>query len=296
VVLDGNALEDVETDVHLPTEERPIAMVFQDHLLFPHLSALDNVAYGPRRLGADKRSARGRALEQLEAVGASEVAQHRPGQLSGGQAQRVAIARALAVGPRLLLLDEPLAALDAPTRTALRRQLSGDRGDLMQILVTHDPEDAFTMADRVVVMEGGRVVQRGRVEEVSTHPRTAYVAALVGVNLYRGSIHNGIVHLDDGSGELAVVGHGDGPVLAIVHPRTVTISTREPTGSARNHWAGVLTDLDTMGDVVRVRLATGIGFTIVAEITSRSALEMGLRPGAAAWASVKATEIRVTPA
>ncbi|MFC4591440.1 ABC transporter ATP-binding protein [Sphaerisporangium corydalis] len=180
--LEGRALHEI------PAESRPIGMVFQDYLLFPHLSALDNVAFGPRCHGASKVEARRTASAWLERVGLSAHAGSRPRRLSGGQAQRVALARALAVGPRLLLLDEPLAALDAHTRldvrSELRRHLAGFDG--ATVLVTHDPLDAMVLADRLVVIENGSIVQEGTSVEVARRPRTDYVARLVGLNLYRG--------------------------------------------------------------------------------------------------------------
>lgn len=180
--LDGTALE------RTPPEARPVGVVFQDYLLFPHLTALDNVAFGPRCHGATKAEARAQAAEWLDRLGLADRAGAKPRKLSGGQAQRVALARALATRPRLLLLDEPLAALDARTRLEVRAQLRRHLAEFeaVAVLVTHDPLDAMVLADRLVVVEDGRVVQEGAPSDIARHPRTDYIAQLVGLNLYRG--------------------------------------------------------------------------------------------------------------
>ena len=184
----------------MPTEQRPVGFVFQDYLLFPHLSALENVAFGLRARGLARAEARRRAAAWLERVGLAAHAAARPRALSGGQAQRVALARALVGEPRLLLLDEPLAALDAATRTEVRRDLRRHLAsfDGTRLLVTHDPLDAIALADRLVVLEGGRVTQTGSPAEVSGRPRSRYVAELVGVNLYRGRADGASVQLAGG--------------------------------------------------------------------------------------------------
>jgi molybdate transport system ATP-binding protein len=176
VTLAGRALH------RLPPERRPVGMVFPDYLLFPHLSALDNVAFGPRCAGLRRAAARRRAADWLDRVGLRDHARQRPAALSGGQAQRVALARALAREPRLLLLDEPLAALDASTRMEIRAQLGRHLTDFpgVAVLVTHDALDARELADRVVVIEAGRVVQHGSFARLAAEPRSPYVARLVG--------------------------------------------------------------------------------------------------------------------
>ena len=164
-----------------PPEDRDVGVVFQDYLLFPHLTALDNVAYGLRTRGMHKARARADAADWLDQVGLTDHAGHRPRQLSGGQAQRVALARALATDPRLLLLDEPLAALDAGTRAEVRRDLRRhlQSFDGMRIMVTHDPVDAYALADRVAVMDSGRIIQLGSIAEVTARPRSRYIASLI---------------------------------------------------------------------------------------------------------------------
>ncbi|GAB3979208.1 hypothetical protein GCM10027615_55140 [Plantactinospora veratri] len=200
ITLGGRDLDRPDRDGWTPPERRPIGVVFQDYLLFPHLSALDNVAFGPRRHGVDRRQARRHAAEWLDRMGLAGQARRKPRQLSGGQAQRVALARALAVDPALLLLDEPLAALDArtrlDTRTELQRHLGAHPG--ATLLVTHDPLDALVLADRLVIVEEGRVVQEGDAATITGQPRTDYVARLVGLNLYRGVADGEAVRISDG--------------------------------------------------------------------------------------------------
>ncbi len=188
--VDGVPLDDPAADVFVAVEQRPVGMVFQTYLLFDHLSAADNVAFGLRARGMHRTQARERALDWLERVGLADYVDARPASLSGGQAQRVALARALATEPRVLLLDEPLAALDVQTRREVRRDLREHLAsfDGMRLLVTHDPVDAYALADRVAILDGGRIVQTGTIAEVTAHPRSRYVADLVGTNLVIGTV------------------------------------------------------------------------------------------------------------
>ncbi len=185
----------------MPAEQRPIGVVFQDYLLFAHLTAIENVAFGLRARGVPKSEARREHARWLARVGLDDHASHRPRSLSGGQAQRVALARALATDPRLLLLDEPLAALDAGTRGGVRRDLRRhlESFDGMRILVTHDPVDAYALADRVAILDAGRIVQVGTIDEVTAHPRSRYVADLVGTNLVAGTVGDGVLTTDAGA-------------------------------------------------------------------------------------------------
>jgi molybdate transport system ATP-binding protein len=295
VVVDGAVLEDTATGTWVPTERRPIGFVFQDYLLFPHLSALENVAFGLRARGLGRAEARRRAAAWLDRVGLAGHAGARPRALSGGQAQRVALARAMVSEPRLLLLDEPLAALDAATRTEVRRDLRRHLASFAgtRLLVTHDPLEAMALADRLVVLEGGRVTQTGRPAEVSERPRSGYVAELVGVNLYRGRADGGAVELA-GGGRLIAAGEHHGEVFAAVHPRAVALHRRLPEGTPRNVLSGTADTVDVVGDRVRVRVAGQV--PIVAEVTPAAVGELRLADGGPVWASVKATEITVYPA
>jgi molybdate transport system ATP-binding protein len=292
VVLDGKVLEDAAAGAWVPTEQRPIGFVFQDYLLFPHLSALENVAFGLRARGLGRAEARRRARAWLDRVGLAAHAGARPRALSGGQAQRVALARAMVADPRLLLLDEPLAALDAATRSEVRRDLRRHLAsfDGIRLLVTHDPLEAVALADRLVVLEGGRVTQTGSPAEVSAQPRSRYVAELVGVNLYRGRADGRNVRLADGGTVVAAdIHHGE--VFAAVHPHAVALHRRVPEGTPRNVWAGTADSLEVIGDRVRVRVAGTV--PIVAEVTPAAASELGLADGGQVWATVKATEVIV---
>ncbi len=221
VVLDDEVLEDTATGVRVPPDKRRIGVVFQDYLLFPHLSALDNVAFGLRARGVSRAQARQRAAEWLARLGLAEQFDARPRALSGGQAQRVALARALVTDPRLLLLDEPLAALDAGARAELRRELRRHLASFAgtSLLVTHDPLEAMTLADQLVILEDGRVTQTGTPERVSAHPRSRYVAELVGLNLFRGRASDGAIALADGHVLVAADEHHySGEVFAVVAP------------------------------------------------------------------------------
>ncbi|MGI8983861.1 MAG: sulfate/molybdate ABC transporter ATP-binding protein [Acidimicrobiales bacterium] len=296
VTLGDLVLNDVGAGVHVPPDRRPVAVVFQDAALFPHLSALDNVAYGLRARGTGRSAARRQAGDWLERVGiAADQAGRRPSALSGGQAQRVALARALATEPRLLLLDEPLSAVDVAAKGQLRRvireQLAGSPA--VRLVVTHDPVDAMALADTLVVVEDGRVTQEGPIAEVTTRPRSEWVARLAGLNLFRGQVADGRLVLAGGSG-LAVATGLRGPAFALVHPRAVTLHRNRPEGSARNTWPGEAAGLHLEGDRVRVQVDGSP--SIVAEITPAGAAELRLAEGGPVWISLKATEVDVYPA
>lgn len=295
IVLDGRVLEDAEAGTAVAPEDRPVAVVFQGHLLFPHLSALDNVAFGLRCRGMARSAARAQARAWLERVGLGARAAARPAALSGGEAQRVALARALAVSPRLLLLDEPLTGVDVQARAALRRELRRhlDAFDGVRVLVTHDPLEALALADRVVVLEAGTVVQTGSARDVTARPRSRWVADLAGVNLYRGrGAADGIAL--DGGGHLTVPDVEPGDVFAVIHPRAVTIHRQRPDGSPRNVWPGRVAEVDEEGS--RIRLLVDGSPSIVAEITPAALAALGLAPGTDVWVSVKATEVATYPA
>ena len=295
IELDGQVLDDPERGSFVPAEQRRVGVVFQDYLLFPSLSAIENVAFGLRARGVPKSEAQRRAISWLERVGLTEHAQLRPGALSGGQAQRVALARALATEPRLLLLDEPLAALDAATRSDvrrdLRRHLSTFEG--VRLLVTHDPVDAYALADRVVILEAGRVVQTGLLSEVTAQPRSRYIADLVGVNLLSGTAERGTISTATG-GRVVSADAVDGPAFAVIAPHAVALYPVQPEGSPRNVWPATVAEVDQLADRVRVSLAGEV--PLVAEVTRGAIDDLGLRPGLRVWATVKATEVSLYPA
>jgi molybdate transport system ATP-binding protein len=290
IELDGERLDDPSTGSFVVPERRPVAVVFQDYLLFPGLSALENVAFGLRARKVAKSDARARAGAWLERVGLADHAQHRPRALSGGQAQRVALARALATEPRLLLLDEPLAALDAGARGDVRRDLRRHLAtfDGVRLLVTHDPVDAYALADRVVILEHGAIVQTGTLADVAARPRSPYIADLVGVNLLRGTGADGAITTATG-GRIVPAEPVRGDALVLIQPHSVALYTTMPAGSPRNVWAATVADVDRHADRVRVRLTGEV--PLVAEITPAALAELALQPGDQVWASVKATEI-----
>ena len=293
---DGRVVCDGETwdgdGRRLETRRRDVGMAFQQDLLFPHLTALGNVAFGPRSRGAGRRDAERVAHAWLTQLGVEDLADRRPAQLSGGQAQRVAVARALVTGPRLLLLDEPLSSLDVGVAMALRLELSRHLAEVegVSLLVTHDALDAMTVANRVLVIDEGRVAQDGTPDEVARRPETDHVARLVGLNVLRGTGSGTTVRLTDGA-TLVSSTPARGDVRACFTPSAVTLTVGQPTGSARNRWPGAVTSVAPHGAAVRVHVDAVGG--LIADVTPASAAQLGLVPGAAVWATVKATEIAV---
>ena len=297
VILAGRVLAGATLQRAVPPDERRIGVVFQDALLFEHLTVLDNVAFPARSRGASRRASRLDAVGWLERLDLVDLAQRRPGELSGGQAQRVAIARALACDPDLLLFDEPLAALDVETRTQVRRALR-DRLDAFagpRLLVTHDPADAFLLADRLHVIEDGRITQVGSPDEIRRRPATTYVAALAGTNLFTGIASGGGVRLDGLDHTLRISDSAiSGHVAVALHPRSISLHGNRPEGSQRNVWASTVELVEGMGNVVRVTLAAPIPLAV--DVTPGAVADMGIAPGSSVWAAVKATEITTTPA
>jgi molybdate transport system ATP-binding protein len=278
----------------IPPERRPVGVVFQDYLLFPHLTALENVAFGPRCAGASRHQARATAAALLDRVGVGALAGVKPRRLSGGQAQRVALARALAVEPELLLLDEPLAALDAQTRPAVRSELRRHLAEFAgcAVLVSHDPLDAMVLADRLVVIEDGAVVQAGTPAEVAKRPRTPYVARLVGLNLLRGYAGGHLVRVGEGTVVTADAASGD--VFVAFRPASVAVYRTRPDGSPRNVWPATVTGVEPYGDAYRVQVGGVVPVT--ADVSAAAVAELDLSDGVPVWVSVKAAEVEVYPA
>jgi molybdate transport system ATP-binding protein len=295
ITIDDLVVDDPSVGVLLLPEQRPIGVVFQEYLLFAHLTALENVAFGLRARGIPKREARQRAGEWLERVGLSDHAGHKPSALSGGQAQRVALARALATDPRLLLLDEPLAALDAGSRGEMRRELRRHLAgfDGMRVLVTHDPIDAYALADRMVVLESGTVVQSGTLADVTAHPRSSYVADLVGINLLAGRLVGQVLTTLTGATIVTASDQTDGDAFAAIRPQAISLHLEHPEGSPRNTWECTVSDVDRLADRVRLTLVGSV--PLVAEITPAALAALELRPGDPVWAAVKASEVTSYP-
>lgn len=290
--LGDELLDDPTEGVFVPAEERRIGVVFQDYLLFPNLTVLENVAFGLRSREMPKTTALDVARDWVSRVGLGGMEARRPGDLSGGQAQRVALARALATEPRLLLLDEPLSALDVTTRTRLRRSLVDNLGGFRgpRLLITHDPTEAFLLADDVYVIEGGVITQSGSPDEIRLRPKTKYAADLAGSNLIAGEAIDGGVQAGDVTVHIA--DHDvSGPVLLTIHPTALSIHRSEPEGSPRNSWSTVVERVELLGD--RVRLRTGGPLPLTAEVTRDATHALALGPGVRVWVAVKATEIGV---
>ena len=297
VDANGDTWLDTERGIDVPAEERRCGYVFQHYALFPHLSAWQNVAYSLRGLSRSER--RERATELLVRFGLAGRADARPHTLSGGERQRVAVARALARGPEVLLLDEPLSALDARTRAAAARELGGVlRGsEAPTLLVTHDFAEAAQLGDRVGIVDRGRVVQLGTPSELAAAPGSAFVADFTGAVVLTGVARpdpSGVTRIElDGGGTIGSTDAGEGPVAASVYPWEIVIEPagEEPHGSAENRLAAEVVSITTIGN--RVRLGLAGPQPLVAEVTLASAERLGLEAGARVVAAWKASATRL---
>jgi ABC-type sulfate/molybdate transport systems ATPase subunit len=284
-------IDDADVSAASP-ERRPVGWVPQQGALFPHLNAVDNVAFG---IGG--RRGRAQSLDWLERLGIADLAARKPAQLSGGQAQKVALARALARNPRVLLLDEPLAALDAVGRTDVRRTLRTHLSSFegVTIAVTHDAVDVATIADRIIAIDAGRVVQDDAVAEAMRRPRTRWLASMLGSNACHGRSRAGGIDVDGGGRLVApdVPTLDNTEVLVVFAPHSITLHPRPPEGRARNTWQVVVQDLVDAGG--RVRVDADGAPSVVAEVTPAAVADLGLHEGAVVWVSVKATELTIVP-
>lgn len=302
VALNGRQLTDASRNLNVAPHKREIALLAQQPMLFPHLTVEANVEFAPRSTGASRRQARVTAGQWLAAVDAAELADRKPAQLSGGQAQRVAVARALAADPQLLLLDEPLAALDVGAAPAIRRLLRKVLAEpgLTAVLVTHDALDALALADRVVVIDGGRVVEEGPVREVLARPRSAFAARIAGMNLCAGVIEgpgvlrgSGGVLVHGSSEEQAAVGER---AVAVFSPSAVAVYAELPGGSPRNRFEVTLGEIENRGAVVRLRGDDDGPYAgLMADVTPAAAVDLDLVPGSRVFFVVKATETAIYP-
>lgn len=300
--VDGKVLFDIGRGRSrwLAPHMRDISLLGQAALLFPHMSVQSNVAFGPRMKGMPKGEAASRAEHWLAEVGIPELSGRKPGQLSGGQAQRVAIARALAADPGLLLLDEPMAALDVAVAPVLRRVLRRVLTGQPTIMVTHDLLDATLLSERIVVLEQGRVVESGTTTEVLEHPRTRFTAGLAGLNLVRGRYVSGGVEdqqgfrIEGSQGEDEELSDGDA-AAAIFAPNAVSIFAQSPVGSPRNNLPVVITEIEPLYQLVRVRGDDRHGHSLAADVTPRAVADLDLYPGKGVVYSVKATAVSLYP-
>jgi molybdate transport system ATP-binding protein len=297
IALDGQVWADTTAAVVLPAWRRSVGYVFQDYALFPHLSVSDNVGFGLRAAGGGRRESAERVRALLERLGIADLGGRRIAKLSGGQQQRVALARALVLDPDVLLLDEPLSALDLRTRR-------GIRGELRRLLralpcctlyVTHNPVEAMFFGERLVVLERGRVTQSGTRDDLLRHPRSAYVAELVGTNLLYGAPERaGVTEVRTGLGSIMVGAEAaEGEVFATVSPREITLYRERPEASAQNLFTGPIVELvpEPPGGE-RVRVALGTTPPLVAEVTREAVAALELREGMVVHAGFKATGVR----
>lgn len=322
------SLEDVvyfdsERRILVLPQERPFGYVFQDYVLFPHLSVFENVAFGLRAQHLPRQLIRQRVGEALERVRLTGFDQRRPTQLSGGQQQRVALARALALQPQLLLLDEPLAALDVQTRREIRQELRSILADIgiTTIMVTHQYVEALLFGHHILVLDQGSIIQQGSQRDLLERPRSAYIAELVGMNYFRGQVvrceanaictiqlHNGKERVEvmatlEEQGQASNAPNIGEDAYVIVDPRSITLYQAPPDSSARNVFHGEIVQLlplgtstrngDTHDGRVRVSiLVDAAAPPLTAEITEASARRMGLSEGKTIYATFKATEAK----
>ncbi|MEP6559876.1 MAG: ATP-binding cassette domain-containing protein [Nakamurella sp.] len=303
IVLDDQVLVDTERGVWLPPHRRGVVLLAQQALLFPHLTAAANVAFGPRSKGSTRKAANVAAERWLAAVDATEFADRRPSQLSGGQAQRIAVARALAADPALLLLDEPMAALDVAVAPALRQLLRRvlRETSCTAMLVTHDLIDALSLADRVIVLDAGRIVEDGPARTILSQPRSAFAARISGIDLVAGIADAHGLTTADGTRIQGIVDPTCVPgelAVAVFSPNAVAVHLTLPTGSPRNHLAVTIAELEPRGELVRIHAVDIAGSTggLIADVTAAAAADLDLVPGKQVHYAIKATEITIYPA
>lgn len=320
IVLDGIRYYDSTQHIAVPPQERPFGYVFQDYVLFPHLTIFENIAFGLRAQRLHSRIIKERVWPVIEQVNLPGLEQRYPTQLSGGQQQRAALARALVLQPQLLLLDEPLAALDVQTRREVRQELRHilAKSGITTLMVTHQYLDALLFGDQILVVDHGRIIQQGGQRELREHPRSSYVAELVGVNFFHGHITNleanttSIIQVDSEDAQglpLEVVAtlkemeQTSEPAIGaeafvIVDPRSITLHQTPPESSARNMFRGTIMHILQQGNIAgdqddhaRISIILNSNTApLTAEITAASATRMQLREGDIIYASFKASE------
>lgn len=311
--LDGTVLFDLPARAQTPSPRRRptwtkphtrgVSLLSQDALLFPHMDVAANVAFGPISKGTSRGEAAEQAKYWLDQVGVGELGARKPQRLSGGQAQRVAIARALATDPKMLLLDEPMAALDVAVAPQLRRLFRTVLGGQTTLIVTHDLLDAALLSNRTVVLERGRIVEEGQTDQVLQHPKTKFTAGLAGLNLVRGTYRDGAVVSPSGFRVEGTVRDDSGAgwsggheAAAMFAPSAVSVFADVTAGSPRNNAWVTVEDLEPKGDLIAVRAVTKQGQTLVADVTLASVAAMDLYPGKRVVFSVKAASVTIYPA
>lgn len=296
ITCDSSVWFDSIRGVFVQPQRRSCGVVFAEYALFGHMSAIDNVAFGLRARGESGKAALDGATHLLNLVGIDRLARRRAAALSSGEKQRVAIARALAISPQVLLLDEPLAAVDVEQRPALRQTLIRVISDsrMAAVIVTHDPVEAMLFAPQLVVLERGSVVQRGSASDLRERPRSSYVAAFAGVNLFRGIAQakpGGISLVRVNGADFTVLGAWSGDVALVIDPDAIVLSDAIPDSSARNHLSGAVSHVVPDGNAIRVTVASSP--PVVARVTSQSVEQLEIAPGRQVVATFKASEVRV---
>ncbi|MCC6442146.1 MAG: ABC transporter ATP-binding protein [Armatimonadetes bacterium] len=296
IVLDDRVLYDRAARIDIAPNKREIGFVYQDFALFPHKTVFENIAYGLRCRKKSKAEIHNRVARLMETMQISHLAQARPQQLSGGQQQRVALARALAIDTHILLLDEPLGALDAQTRMSVRSELKRilKSFDVVSIIVTHDFVDALVLGDAIGVMEEGRILQLGSREELLLHPKSKFVADFTGVNFFQGQVvsrnGDGWCHVRVGETHIHTPCTDAGRISLAFFPRDVTLHRDPPKGSAQNSLRGAVREILHLGDRIRVTIDSAL--PIVAEISDMALEDMELKEGDTIYAAFKATAIK----
>ncbi|GHO86517.1 ABC transporter ATP-binding protein [Dictyobacter formicarum] len=318
MVLNGITYYNSKAGIFIPPQRRPFGYVFQDYVLFPHLTVFENVAFGLRAQHLPRSRVRASVAEALEMVQLPHLSQRLPAQLSGGQQQRVAIARALALRPQLLLLDEPLAALDVQTRREVRQELRTILREVQitTLFVTHHYLDGLLFGDQLLVVDQGRLVQQGDQRELREFPRSSYIAELVGVNFFRGQLlrtenettclirllpnpsTNQPVEMVAMLKEQATLPVSGTEIFVVIDPRSITLHLAQPEGSARNVFQGTImhiiplsTSTGSYDGKVRVSIALSqAGAPLTAEVTENSVTRMELQEGQTIFATFKASE------
>lgn len=297
IELNGRLLNDPERHVAVPPEGRRVGLMFQNYALFEHMTVEDNIAFGPRSRGLKTEAARLAAAEWTHAFDLASLASRKASDLSGGQAQRVAMARTMAANPEMILLDEPLAALDIETRATVRRALAKNLSmfDGPRLLITHEPAEAFLLADDIYVIEDGQITQTGTAADIRQRPATPYVAALAGSNFLTGMVHRGAISVDNSDLKLRTSDTSQrGAVIVTIHPNAVALHPAQPVGSPRNTWPAVVESIEVLGDVARVYL--GAPLPLAADVTPGAVSQLNLSAGSPIWVAIKATEVTVAPA